>query len=186
MEPDTLFMVHAKTSFEVNAMPLHFEDYCLEQAIRNAPGFTGTPSGPILTQHVEKIQDLDLHDKGVETIAGIQQLPGLLKLDMSQNPITDLSPLKSLVLLEWLDFSANLVTDIDALENLLRLRHLNASDNHISDISPLLKVPSLCSGARVDLRENFLDLSEGSPECKDIQALLQRGVQLHSLPQKLP
>ena len=72
---------------------IHIEDLNLEIAIRNIIGKTG----PIAISDVEGITELNLANKGISSLKGIEYLVNLEKLDISNNNISDISPLETLV-----------------------------------------------------------------------------------------
>ena len=77
----------------------------------------------------------------------------------------------------------NGIVDISALSNLRSLWKLDLKGNQIVTISALADNPSLGSGDLVDLRYNNLDLTSGSADMQDIEALQARGVDVNYIPQ---
>ncbi|WP_448516679.1 leucine-rich repeat domain-containing protein, partial [Pseudothermotoga sp.] len=84
--------------------------------------------------------------------------------------------LANLVNMEWLDLSNNQISDIGPLANLTNLKWLILNNNQVSDISPLVTNTGLGKGELVELRNNPLDLSPGSDDMQNIEALRSRGV----------
>jgi len=66
---------------------------------------------------------------------------------------------------------------------LTNLTELYLQENQISDIRALVDNPGLDAGDRVDLRHNALDLTPGSPDMVDIEALQARRVRVSFEPQ---
>ena len=145
----------------------HTQDWMPDPALREAIGESiGLPAGtPLEKRHLEWIEFLGLHDKGITDLTGLEFAMNLRELHISKNPITDLSPLANLMKLEELHFwhstppsptgldlsplakltnlrvlslSTNNITDISPLTGLKNLRHLHIIDNDISDVSPLV------------------------------------------------
>ena len=55
--------------------------------------------------------------------------------------------------------------------------------NEITDISSLVENSGIDQGDRVDLSNNYLDLTDGSEDMDDINTLLNREVDLNYKPQ---
>ena len=88
---------------------------------------------------VSKINELDLSNKGITSIEGIEILTDLYTLNLSNNDIKDLTPLKSLKSLGSLNISNNKITDISALKD-TSLYYINLSGNDIKDVSVLNEI----------------------------------------------
>lgn len=151
-------------------------DLALREAIREN---IGLPAGiPLEKRHLEGIEFLGLHNKGITDLTGLEFAMDLTELHISKNPITDLSPLADLMKLEELHFwhstppsrtgldlsplarltslrvlslSTNNITDISPLANLENLIHLHVEENHITDFSPLAGLTNLQT---LDIRWN--------------------------------
>ncbi|MQL53262.1 hypothetical protein GFC01_13550 [Desulfofundulus thermobenzoicus] len=108
-----------------------------------------------------------------------EDIKGLQQLDASQRNIADLARLEFAINLVSLNLAGNRIENIREIENLQNLKYLNLAHNNIRDISPLVKnreQGGLGWGAVVDLRDNPLDLKEGSQAYQDIARLISRGV----------
>lgn len=204
---------------------VNFVDENLEQEIRKV---IEKPTGDILIIDLQDIIDLDVKDKGIASLAGIEFLFNLEAFNFSQNEVTDVSPLCDLIKLKNLVFSYNDVNDISPLKNLVNLERLYfpqnkidciadlanlinlewlsiinnglsdisslavltnlqvlyAQNNDIDDIFPLVNNPGLGLDDFVNLKWNKLDLTPGSQNMLDIQALIARGVNVEYEPQK--
>jgi len=139
---------------------------------------------------VHVIDSVGFQDPGLETAvreslnkpAGAitrEDIKGLQQLDASQRNIADLARLEFAINLVSLNLAGNRIESIREIENLQNLKYLNLAHNHIRDISPLVKNSEqggLGWGAMVDLRDNPLDLKEGSQAYQDIARLISRGV----------
>lgn len=135
---------------------VEFEDYNLEQAVREA---IDKPEGPLYLSDVIGIRTLDAERRGIESLKGIQHLQNLEWLWFSENQVSDISALKNLTKLEVLYFNENQVTDISALENLTNLEVLGFWGNQVTDIPALKNLTNL----------GFLD--SGHNQVADISAL---------------
>jgi Leucine-rich repeat (LRR) protein len=81
--------------------------------------------------------------------------------------------------LKELDISGQGIRSLKGLEEAINLDRLQAQDNRLTEIRPLMENVSMGGfqrGARIDVRDNDLDLSEGSPALRDVTTLLERGV----------
>ncbi len=159
-------------------------------------------------ENLTDLESLRFHENEVTDISALANLTELTLLDMSRNQIEDISPLEDLINLETLfmnrnqleaigvlenlvnledlRFSANQVADISVLENLTNLTSLFIPYNEISDISSLVANIGLGSGTLIDIRYNYLDLSEGSDDKEDIDILIQREAIVRYEPQRDP
>lgn len=79
---------------------------------------------------------LDCDDKGVATLAGVEQLTALQGLGAQGGSITDLSPVKGLQL-QQLAFGGNNVESLAPLAGMTSLKLLEASSNEIHNLAPL-------------------------------------------------
>lgn len=139
-----------------------FADARLETAVRAA---LQIPSGPISADRAANLTLLDVSDKGVASLNGVQclvnlstvygfrnsiadltplaELSGLTTLLIGNNQVADLTPLAGLTTLTYLDVADNQIADIAPLAGLTRLTDLDLGTNHITDITPLAGLTSL-------------------------------------------
>ncbi len=154
-----------------------FKDDKLEAAIRE---IIDKPDGPLTKSDLLDLERLDLLEKDITSLAGLEQAENLWVLDLTNNRVDDLSSLENLlslktlylhendlvdiaklsglVNLEDLGLSGNEIEDISPLSNLVKLEVLDLAGNHITDIGPLANLGEL---QRLLLCEN--DLSDISP-----------------------
>ncbi|MBN1188203.1 MAG: leucine-rich repeat domain-containing protein [Dehalococcoidales bacterium] len=180
----------------------YFLDPNLEEAIRVA---IGEFFRPIYQTDLENLTEVDAWGFGISDLSGIEYccnlewlvlrdnittdispLAGLIKLkglNLGLNQISDITPLAGMTKLEGLNLDENQVSDISALCGLTNLEGLDLQNNLISDISPLVSNPGISSGDRVYLYYNYLDLTPGSQDMDDLQALVDRGVEVEYDPQ---
>ncbi len=106
---------------------------------------------------------LDVNQKGIAFIDGLEYFTNVTYLDLGSNPISDLSALENLTNLEELKLGGNEISDISAhisvLKSLTNLTFLYLAYNQISDISTLADL--------TNLEKLYLD----SNEISDISAL---------------
>jgi uncharacterized repeat protein (TIGR02543 family) len=133
-----VFMVSFSfNSLKVNASTLvkiSFQDKNLEQCIREK---INKYSGDILKTDAENITSLDLNNRNIKSLDGLQNFVNLGYLNLDYNPICDITPLKGLTELTYLSIGYGNVYDITTLSNLTKLCNLNLSSNNIQDISVL-------------------------------------------------
>ena len=105
-------------------------------------------------------------------------------LNLDGNSVSDLSFLATFTTMQSLDVIGNGVSDISVLENMINLDEVFLSENQITDISALVNNAGIADGDEIELSENLLDLSEGSDDLANIEALQSRGVEVIYLPQQ--
>ena len=127
---------------------------------------------------------LYLEGNRISDIAPLANLTELTSLYLERNQVSDISPFVSLTNLTSLSLEGNQISDISPLASLTSLGRLNLQGNRISDISPLSKTSALESVDEIDLRWNDLDLSPGSEDLAIIAGLQDRGITVHSYPQR--
>ena len=152
-----------------------FPDPNLEAAIREA---VDKPEGPIYTFDLESLTMLEvperdildltgleyclnlhvlgLWDNNISDISALAGLTNLQELWFGGNNISDISPLARFINLELLDLGGNNISDISPLAGLTDLRGLGLLHNNISDISALVENSGLSEGDNVSLQDNPL------------------------------
>jgi len=151
---------------------------------------------------------LDLEDNLIVDITPLSGLTNLKYLDLGYNQIVDMTPLSGLTNLGGLYLNSNQIADLTSLSGLTELMELSLRDNLIVDIAPLAGLTNLTNlrldnnqivdidplvansvagglgeGNDVNLQYNYLDLTPGSADMADIQALIDRGVDIVYEPQ---
>ncbi|GBC59363.1 hypothetical protein DENIS_0302 [Desulfonema ishimotonii] len=115
-------------------IPVEFSDSVLESAVREA---IGKPQGTLLMSDLATLSRLEIKDRNLTDLDGIQYCTALTALNLGLNSISDLSPLAGLGGLEELDLQWNQVTDLSPLGGLSNLERLILDGNTLSDLSPL-------------------------------------------------
>ena len=136
----------------------------LRRALREVVGAVG-----LTQQNLQALIYLNLQDKSITNITGLEHTINLRELHISQNLISDISvladltnlrelhfwhvpahpsnldlrPLVNLINLEVLSLQGNGIMDITPLAGLTNLRSLHIMDNHIADFSPLVELTNL-------------------------------------------
>ena len=82
-------------------------------------------------------------EKPFESLAGIQNLVNLTRLNIINRLITDIGPLSELENLDFLSLHTNWISDIGPLAGLTSLTQLIISENPITDLEPLRGLTNL-------------------------------------------
>jgi hypothetical protein len=135
LEPSELCSDHGNSAIAT------FEDPNMERAVRD---WSGVGAQDDLTCGlVSGIDGIDMHDYGITSLVGIQNLTSLNGLELSNNLITDISALSGLTGLTTLSLADNSITDLTALSGLTSLMRLELHNNSITDISALSGLTNL-------------------------------------------
>ncbi|MDE0396426.1 MAG: leucine-rich repeat domain-containing protein [Candidatus Poribacteria bacterium] len=142
-------------------------DAALRAAVRGDLGLL--PGVPLTKEKLKRFSSLNVADKGISDLTGLEFATNLRVLHVSKNPITDLRPLAPLIQLvelhfwhipanptnldlrplakltnlEKLSLQGNGISDISPLAGLINLRQLHLVDNHIADVNPLAELTNL-------------------------------------------
>ena len=82
-----------------------------------------------------KVTELNLDNKHISSLEGIEKFKNLTTLDLGSNQISDITPLKSLTNLSWLYLNHNKISDITPLKSLTNLKQFSA-DYQIITLRP--------------------------------------------------
>ena len=116
-------------------------DSALRQAVRET---LDLPAHHLLTPvDLQHLTALDVRDKGIVDLTGLEHATDLQALVLIENKIHDISPLSGLTGLGFLDLGGNQISDLRPLAALTRLETLHIWRNQIEDISPLAGLVSL-------------------------------------------
>lgn len=155
---------------------------------------------------MDVLRELYASDTAIADWSFLSRMPALRYLDVSANPgldqaaldslpaslfglyvrqqgLRDLGFLRRLNNLSFLHLGDNSIDDISVLAGLPWLNSLILYGNLLTDISPLLAMPWSIEGSWVDVSDNCLDLSVGSPAQAAVRELEGRGVTVYSEPQ---
>lgn len=133
-----------------------------------------------------QLEKLLLWENNLTDIETISNFTKLTQLALNGNEISKINHLSGLTNLKDLDLGGNKISDLSPLSDLTNLNRLILWGNEISDISPLLDNSGLGSGDEINLKSNYLDLSEGSEDMQNIQTLIDRGAEVEYDPQNKP
>ena len=125
------------------------------------------------------LETLLFYNNQVSDISALENLTNLHQLWFYYNQVSDIFALRNLTNLKDLSFDHNQVSDISVLESLTNLHLLCFDSNQVTDISALVKNEGFGPDDFIDMRYNYLDLTEGSQNMQDIETLISRGVNVH-------
>lgn len=108
----------------------------------------------------EKLTRLDLqnNDLSESTTIGLENLPNLATLNISDNNLSSVSFLNKLTKIETLIIENNLISDLKPVENLTNLDLLAAGNNLIEEVQFSRLAPYIRS---IELENNFISSLEG-------------------------
>ena len=126
-------------------MSIHAEEWMPDPALREAVRETlDIPADvPLTPAHLQSLGRLDVPDKGIVDLTGLEHAIHCHALILEENEIRDISPLSGLTNLAFLDLSHNQISDIRPLAGLTGLGGLKLANNQIVDISPLAGLVNL-------------------------------------------
>lgn len=120
-------------------------DPALRAAIRGEIGLL--PGIRLTKDKLQAVSDVDVADKGISDITGLEFATNLKELDLRDNPITDLRPLTNLTTLKGLYlssiFPSTPTLDLCPLANLINLEELTLENSKVADIRPLARFKKL-------------------------------------------
>lgn len=154
---------------------LTFLDKELEEAILDAAQIEVDDSDP--TVALRQIESLDLSDRHLTSLEGIEYLSNLRELNLSHNHIEDLSPLSKLRNLTSLDLSYNQLESIDSLQN-PSLEHLSLEHNRLTDIRPVKELGHLQT---LNMNHNLIHSLEPLTNLSYLKTLYAKGNQITSI-----
>ena len=136
--------------------------------------------------NLSNLEELDLYNTGISNISPLENLStnNLSVLFLGRNNLAKIGVLSKFSNLKELYIAGNNISNIMPLTELNSLEALNLDNNNISDIQPLVDNDGLGSGDEIYLKNNYLDLSEGSEDMENIQTLIDRGATVKYEPQK--
>lgn len=126
-----------------------FKDANLEKVVRDA---LNKPNGTIYKKDVEKITSLEVDQKNITYLDGIENFINLEDFSAIKNDIKDITPLKKLTNLKWIYLDENKIDSVDPLADLVNLKGLSMKKNNLVDISGLKRL--------TELRTLYLDNNE--------------------------
>lgn len=129
-----------KTDLAPSGEVVNFDDVMLEEAIKES---LLVENRDIRESDMVKLVHLELAEKGITSLKGLEAATNLQYLSAPVNAISDFSPLAGLTKLVDLDVSENGITDLEPLSKLVNLTSLYLNGNMIEDLTPLKDLKNL-------------------------------------------
>ena len=110
------------------------------------------PSAPITVEEMGRLEGLDVDNRGIRDLTGLQFATNLEVLILgwwgsetggAGNPVNDLSPIASLINLRKLYLIGTPISDLSPLRDLTNLTELRLNNTPVSDISPVRGLTNL-------------------------------------------
>ncbi|ONI40205.1 hypothetical protein AN639_12370 [Candidatus Epulonipiscium fishelsonii] len=112
---------------EMNKSIINFKDENLKKTVLSN---LNKASNDTITQNdMLKLEQLDLSNKSISYLDGLEYATNLQTLDLGSNNIKNIAPLSYLLKLKELDLSDNKIWDISSLSKLTNLENLNLRGN---------------------------------------------------------
>ncbi len=102
-----------------------------------------SPNTPITAEDMARLGRLDVPNRGIRDLTGLQFATNLTRLNINDNQVSDLSPLAGLIELRDLRIHDNLLSDISPVRGLTNLTRLVFYHTSVSDISPVRNLTNL-------------------------------------------
>ena len=129
-----------------------------------------SPTGKLTQADLEKVTELELDDKQLTSVKGLEKLTQLESLHLPHNKLTDVKGLENLTQLKELPLDDNQLTDVKGLENLTQLEGLWLPRNQLTDVKGLKKLTRLTELDLIgnpDLTKAQIDeLQKALPKCE--------------------
>lgn len=139
---------------------VYFESPYLEKAVRDS---INKPSGSITSNDMKMVQSLNISNKNINSLRGLEYAVNLDLFNAESCNIYDASVLKNLKNLEYLYLDSNHIKNIDFISNLTKLKSISFFSDFITDVSPLVTlVDSQGTNASKDsisLNYNCIDMN---------------------------
>lgn len=100
-------------------------------------------SDTLLKSDLVRIKELDLSNRNITNLEGIEYLESIVSLNLANNNIKNIYNLRKLKHLQELNIEGNKIKSIEPLSELRNLKRLDAHANEINDISPLGMIDQL-------------------------------------------
>ncbi|WP_195938878.1 leucine-rich repeat domain-containing protein [Romboutsia sp. 1001713B170131_170501_G6] len=103
----------------------------------------GIEKSAVTKNQLKQLEKLDLSDKNISSLKGIEYAINLKSLNLCRNEIRDASLLSKLINLNTLELSENKIEDVSFLSDLVNLKSIGLDSNNISKISNLVNLTEL-------------------------------------------
>ena len=138
-----IFIILFTIVYTADTELVHIPDENLKLALARSLNLPFNVNPAITKEDMRHLTRLELHDKGIKNLTGLEHASNLTKLYCELNPINDLSPIATLITLESLSLWGTPGLRIDALSNLTNLIYLDIAGCHLINLSPLTSLTKL-------------------------------------------
>ncbi len=147
VERDMSGVISATVNKEEVARTMSFEDRNLYEAIKECLGKNileyNDSNMEIKCINVNSITDLDLSDREIQNINGIENFTELTSICLNNNQITDIDILWQMENLESINVNKNHLETLGNIEKNSKIKYLYISNNLLEDISQLENLDNL-------------------------------------------
>lgn len=130
-----------EASMEQASLEVSFQDEQLEQAIKEI--LKKDANAAVTQKDMQSLTLVDLSNRGIKSIQGLQYASNVKYLDLSNNEIDDIMPLKPLTKIRELDIADNQIASIQDLSAMTDLEMLIVNRNQISSIEVIKQLGRL-------------------------------------------
>ncbi|WP_243390698.1 stalk domain-containing protein [Paenibacillus sp. GM2FR] len=130
-----------EASMEQASLEVSFQDEQLEQAIKEI--LKKDANAAVTQKDMQSLTLVDLSNRGIKSIQGLQYASNVKYLDLSNNEIDDIMPLKPLTKIRELDIADNQIASIQDLSAMTDLEMLIVNRNQISSIDVIKQLGRL-------------------------------------------
>lgn len=120
-----------------------FPDPGLEAAVRAEVYAKRYNQEPLTADDVKNISRVIGRGKAIKSLAGMENCPAVMLIDLANNEIQDLTPIAKLTRLQSVTLAGNQIKDIAPLKELTAIQLLDLSRNQVTDLTPLTEMKNL-------------------------------------------
>ncbi|WP_169084149.1 leucine-rich repeat domain-containing protein [Paenibacillus sp. PL91] len=132
-----------------------FKDKLLEDSLK---GIVKKENGESLTaEDLQKLTVVDLSNKGISDLSGLEHASNLTHLNLSNNKISDVSPLQQMTSMRGLNLSGNSIASIQGLAAMKDMVELLVSSNQITSLDVVRNFPRLHTLSVTDNKISNID-----------------------------
>lgn len=130
----------------------------------------GDKKEPLINSEILSVKALNLQNKNICDITGIEKFINLQELNLGQNKIKDVKNISVLGKLQTLTLDQNAIDNLDGIENLKDLKALSLSENPLTKEEVFKKTPkSFSQNAAWLSQQNLLENEQPKQETPEIQ-----------------
>lgn len=165
-----------QASMEQVSLEVSFQDEQLEQAIKQI--LQKNENEAVMQKDMESLTVVDLSNRKIKSLHGLQYASNLTHLDLSNNEINDIEPLKSLTKIRGLDISRNQIVSIEALSSMTDMGSLQVNSNKIASIEVVKRFPRLHT---FEVNDNQISSIQALSTATQITWLKMNGNQIENI-----